>query len=182
MCDGVRSVTSRGNLAISQSKASVSPKKQHNTPTSSLGSSRNCLTRLPFYDPGIRHEADAALEVIEQGLSAASHNGERIFEAELYRLKARVLLVRGAPDARTEAQLLLDQALRSARSQQARSLELRTASDLAALWIGQGRRHEALDLLTSIYAWFTEGYAGLEGGEGFTRPVALRVRTHRLIQ
>ncbi len=58
----------------------------------------------------LRHEPEAALEVIEQGLSAASHNGERIFKAELYRLKARVLLVRGASDAKSEAQSLLDQA------------------------------------------------------------------------
>jgi predicted ATPase len=106
----------------------------------------------------LRHELEAALEVIEQGLFAASHNGERIFEAELYRLKARALLVRGAPEARTEAQALLDQALRSARGQQARSLELRAARDLCALWIDQGKRDEALSLLTSIYAWFTGGF------------------------
>jgi hypothetical protein len=37
-----------------------------------------------------------ALEVIEQGLSAANHNSERIFEAELHRLRARTLLVWGA--------------------------------------------------------------------------------------
>ena len=30
--------------------------------------------------------------------------------------------------------------------------------DLAALWIDQGRREEALDLLAPIYAWFTEGF------------------------
>jgi predicted ATPase len=53
---------------------------------------------------------------------------------------------------------LLDHALRSARGQQARSLELRAARDLSALWIDQGRRDEALGLLTSIYAWFTGGF------------------------
>jgi hypothetical protein len=106
----------------------------------------------------LRHELDAALEVTEQGLLAASHNGELIFEAELYRLKARALLVRGAPKTSTEVQALLDQALRIARSQQARSLELRAARDLSALWIDQGRRDEALGLLTTIYAWFTGGF------------------------
>jgi class 3 adenylate cyclase/predicted ATPase len=105
----------------------------------------------------LRNEPEAALEVIEQGLSAASHNGERIFQAELYRLKARVLLVRGAPDAATHAQPLLDQALTTARSQHARSLELRAAKDLATLWIYQGRRNEALDLLAPIHGSFTEG-------------------------
>jgi predicted ATPase len=27
------------------------------------------------------------------------------------------------------------------------------------LWSGQGRRPEARDLLTQVYAWFTEGFA-----------------------
>jgi predicted ATPase len=73
--------------------------------------------------------------VIDHGLSIVSHNSERIFEAELYRLKARALSMRGAPDA--EAKTLLDQALRTARSQQARSLELRAATDFARLWMNK---------------------------------------------
>jgi predicted ATPase len=104
------------------------------------------------------HDYEAALELIEQGLATTSRNSERIFEAELYRLKARALLVRGAPDAKTEAQSLLDQALTTARSQHAKALELRAAMDLAALWIDQGRREEALDVLAPIYAWFTESF------------------------
>jgi predicted ATPase len=86
-------------------------------------------------------EPEAALEVIDHGLSIDSHNSERIFEAELYRLKARALSMRGAPDA--EAETLLDQALRTARSQQARSLELRAATDLARLWMNQGKCAES---------------------------------------
>ena len=39
------------------------------------------------------------MELIEQGLATTSRNSERLFEAELYRLKARALLVRGAPEA-----------------------------------------------------------------------------------
>jgi predicted ATPase len=104
------------------------------------------------------HDGEAALELIEQGLATTSRNSERIFEAELFRLKARALLVRGAPDAGTEAQSLLDQALTTARSQHAKALELRAATDLAALWTDQGRREEALDLLAPIHAWFTEGF------------------------
>jgi predicted ATPase/class 3 adenylate cyclase len=104
------------------------------------------------------HNCEAALELIEQGLATTSRNSERIFEAELYRLKARALLVRGAADAETEAQSLLDQALTTARNQHAKALELRAAMDRAALWIDQGRRKEALDSLAPIYAWFTEGF------------------------
>ena len=104
----------------------------------------------------LRNEPEAALEVIDHGLSIVSHNNERFLEAELYRLKARALLMRGAPDA--EAESLLDQALRTARGQRARSLELRAARDLAALWTDQGRRAEAREVLAPIYAWFSEGF------------------------
>ncbi len=104
------------------------------------------------------HQCEATLELIEQGLATTSLNSERIFEAELYRLKARVLLFRGVPEAGTKAQSLLDQALTTARSQHAKALELRVAMDLAGLWFDQGRREEALDLLAPIYAGFTEGF------------------------
>ena len=104
------------------------------------------------------HNCEAALELIEKGLATTSRNSERVFEAELYRLKARALLVRGAPDAKTEAQSLLDQALTTARSQHAKALELRAAMDTAELWIDQNKREQARDFLAPIHACFTEGF------------------------
>jgi predicted ATPase len=104
----------------------------------------------------VRNEPEAALEVIDYGLSIVDRNGERFLEAELYRLKARVLLMRGAPEA--EAETLLDQALQTARGQQARSLELRAATDLARLWMNQGKHTEARGVLSSIYGRFSEGF------------------------
>ncbi len=106
----------------------------------------------------LRSDPEPGLELIEQGLSTASRNSERIFEAELYRLKARSLLLRDGPNGGVEAESLLRQALETARSQQARSLELRAATDLAALWMDQGRRDEAFGLLTPVFAGFTEGF------------------------
>jgi len=103
-----------------------------------------------------RNEAEAALELIDHGFSIVGHNSERCFEAELYRLKARAMLLRGGSDA--EAESLLDQALRIARSQQARSLELRAATDLARLWMQQGKHAEALDVLAPIHSRFSEGF------------------------
>lgn len=101
---------------------------------------------------------DEALDLIEQGLAMADHNSERIFEAELYRLKAQALLVRGASGSDPEVQSLLEQALALAKSQRAKALELRAAEGLAALWINEGKRREALGLLSPIYASFTEGF------------------------
>jgi predicted ATPase len=103
-------------------------------------------------------DCEAAVEVIEQGLATTTRNSERIFEAELYRLKSRALLVRGAPSDRAEAQSMLERALLTAKNQHAKALELRAATDRAALWIDQGRREEALHSLAPIYDWFTEGF------------------------
>jgi class 3 adenylate cyclase/tetratricopeptide (TPR) repeat protein len=108
----------------------------------------------------LRNEPEAALELIDHGLAIVSHNNERFFEAELYRLKARALLMRGAPNA--EAESLLDQASRTAHAQQARSLELRAAADLARFWMNQGKRAEGHDILSSIYGRFTEGFETLD--------------------
>ena len=52
----------------------------------------------------------------------------------------------------------LRRAIDTARSQQAKSLELRAATSLARLWAEQGERHKAQDLLAPVYGWFTEGF------------------------
>ena len=49
-----------------------------------------------------------------------------------------------------------------ARRQQAKSLELRVAMSLSRLWQSQGKRTEARQLLSEIYAWFTEGFETLD--------------------
>jgi predicted ATPase len=91
-------------------------------------------------------------------LATAERTSERFFEAELLRLKARALVNEGGPGVSTNAQKLLEESLAIAQSQQARSLELRAATNLARLWRDQGRRAEARDLLAPVYGWFTEGF------------------------
>jgi len=51
-----------------------------------------------------------------------------------------------------------ERALPIARSQQAKSWELRAAVSMARLWRDQGERDEARDLLAPVYGWFTEGF------------------------
>jgi predicted ATPase len=55
-----------------------------------------------------------------------------------------------------------ERALAVARSQEARSWELRAAMSMARLWRDQGKRAEAHDLLAPIYSWFTEGFDTLD--------------------
>lgn len=45
-----------------------------------------------------------------------------------------------------------------ARQQQAQSWELRAAMSLARLWLQQGKRAAAYELLAPIYGWFAEGF------------------------
>jgi tetratricopeptide (TPR) repeat protein len=110
----------------------------------------------------LRGQLDAVPEVIEQALSTCNVNTERFLEAELYRLKARSLLLGKEPNAGIHAQSLLDNALTIARSESTRSLELRAARDLADLWRGQGKRQQARELLAPVYGWFTEGFDTLD--------------------
>jgi predicted ATPase len=61
------------------------------------------------------------------------------------------------PDA-AEAQRCFERAIEIARSQSAKSLELRATMSLARLLCDTGRRDEARTMLADIYNWFTEGF------------------------
>ena len=74
---------------------------------------------------------------------------------EIRRVEGNLLL---AENGSAEAEACYLKALEVARAQKARSLELRTAGDLARLWAGQDRRSEARDLLAPVYGCFTEGF------------------------
>ena len=116
--------------------------------------------RLPygfaFLAEGLARQGDrtAALAALREGLEIASATGEDGWDAELHRLTGTVLLAENKLD---EGQASLQQAIRIAQAQQAKSLELRAATSLARLWGEQGRRAEARDLLAPVYGWFTEG-------------------------
>jgi predicted ATPase len=61
-----------------------------------------------------------------------------------------------APDEEIEA--WHGRALALARTQGAKSLELRAALGLSRFWMQQGRPEQARRVLHDIYAWFTEGF------------------------
>ena len=62
------------------------------------------------------------------------------------------------PHAEAEAEACFQKAIEVARTQGAKSLELRAAMSLARLWQQQGKHHEARNTLSEIYGWFTEGF------------------------
>jgi len=102
-------------------------------------------------------QPETGLTVLTEALTLMDTTGERWYEAELHRLKGELLLAQ-SPDNHTEAETCFQHALKIARTQQAKSLELRTASSLSKLWQQQGKRQEAHDLLAPVYGWFTEGF------------------------
>ena len=78
--------------------------------------------------------------------------------AEVLRVQATRLLRQETPHESWRAEALLLSSLDLARAQNALSWELRTASSLSALWETQSRHREARDLLSGVYARFTEGH------------------------
>jgi predicted ATPase len=96
-------------------------------------------------------------EVLTQALEAVQCTEERFYEAELHRLQGELLLqCPGADMQQVEAHF--QRAVRMARRQQAKSLELRAAASLARHWRQQGKRDAATALLEPVVHWFTEGY------------------------
>jgi predicted ATPase len=99
------------------------------------------------------------LGAIEEALARSERNEERWYVAELLRIKGELLLLRPAPDTIAEAERLFMESLDWARRQQTLSWELRTATSLSRLWLGQDQAPRARDLLAPIFARFTEGFA-----------------------
>jgi predicted ATPase len=129
---------------------------------------------------GMLAQAYGATGQIEEGLTtlaeALAHvraKGEGLYEAELYRLKGELTLQQlsvasnqlsvanpqsPTPNPRAEAEACFLKAIEVARTQQAKSLELRATISLARLWQQQDKKKEAYELLAPVYNWFTEGF------------------------
>jgi class 3 adenylate cyclase/tetratricopeptide (TPR) repeat protein len=104
-------------------------------------------------------EHGAALAAARDGLSAVEKTGHRQWKAELHRLEGIAL---SGLNRLEEGEDALEEAMRVARSQQAKAYELRAAMSMARLWRDRGKRPQARDLLTPIYGWFTEGFDTLD--------------------
>jgi DNA-binding winged helix-turn-helix (wHTH) protein/predicted ATPase len=102
------------------------------------------------------------LSAAEEGLTLARDTGEMYFAAELHRIKGEVFLARASNEMTSpfvaEAEACFTQALNLARAQQAKSWELRVATNLGLIYRRQGRDAAARQIVSKAYAWFTEGY------------------------
>jgi predicted ATPase/transcriptional regulator with XRE-family HTH domain len=109
-------------------------------------------------------QSEQGLNMLTEALAQVDKTDERVWEAELHRLKGELLLMQSrakedtptAPFAEVEA--CFCQAIDVARRQQAKSFELRATTSLCRLWQAQGKCSEAHAMLAEIYGWFTEGF------------------------
>ncbi len=99
-------------------------------------------------------DAEAALQ---DAFAFVERSGERFWLADLYRVDGQIALRRPERDA-TRAEACFLKAIEIARSQEARMLELRAATDLARLWREAGAPNDPRALLEPILA-------AIEGGE-----------------
>jgi predicted ATPase/class 3 adenylate cyclase len=101
--------------------------------------------------------AREGLALLDDADAAVEHTHDRYWEAEIHRLRGRLLLATAEPAAQASAEACYRRALDVARRQGALSLELRAAVSLSRLWQAADRHDEARELLAPIYERFTEG-------------------------
>lgn len=113
---------------------------------------------------GMSGHTATGLDLIAEALAQIEPTGERFWEAEIWRVKGDLLrqrekqLGQEGGDAEADAESCYRKAIEIARTQSAKSLELRATMSLARLRRLQGRRAEARQMIEEIYAWFTEGF------------------------
>ena len=94
-----------------------------------------------------------ALEVLRAGEEYIDDSGEQFAESELLQCKGRVLMAGDSPDP-CGATAAYERAVRVAREQNARLLELRASTRLAAHQRKIGETCTARDQLAALCAWF----------------------------
>jgi class 3 adenylate cyclase len=114
---------------------------------------------LPFFMANVAEvraqhgDLAGAVSLLDRAAELAAITGEQWYMAEITRLQSRF----SARDPEGSMSLL-QSSLAIAREQGAKLWELRTATDLARLWAGEGQAGAARDVLAPVYAWFTEGF------------------------
>jgi len=98
-------------------------------------------------------ETDAGLRRLDDAVAAMERTEERLYEAEMHRIRAGILLKRDPADTAAGEQSL-QAAIAIARSQKARSFELRAALSLAKLYNAANRDADAQAVLAPAVEGF----------------------------
>ena len=115
--------------------------------------------RLPYYlslfaeVEGHAGQPEKALVMVDQALQKSNTNGEKWHNADLFRLRAKLLLQMNSGKS-NDAETAFQEALNIAREQGCKARELQVTVELGRLWQSQGRQREAHDLVAPIYGCF----------------------------
>jgi len=93
---------------------------------------------------------------INRTIELVEKNGDLCYMPELLRIRGNLLLSM-APASADDAQTCFMRSLEHGRKMGARAWELRTATDLAKHWVGDGRVRDARALLQPVFERFDEG-------------------------
>jgi class 3 adenylate cyclase/tetratricopeptide (TPR) repeat protein len=100
---------------------------------------------------------DQAERFWEEAFDSVERFGQRLYEAEVLRLRGEAMLC-GAADAKAEAERFVRRAIDVARRQGVKLFELRATTSLARLLKNRGEKPAARAMLSGIYSAFTEGF------------------------
>jgi class 3 adenylate cyclase/tetratricopeptide (TPR) repeat protein/ribosomal protein L40E len=100
---------------------------------------------------------EEGLGAVAEALGRVERTGERMAEAELYRVKGELLITRDPRDD-SQAERCFITAIDIARAHKARWWELRATASFARLLKRYGKSEEARRMIAGIYNWFTEGF------------------------
>src|SRR5207253_1031620 len=99
---------------------------------------------------------EIGLTTLDAQLAASEQTGQRWFDAEVYRVRAELLLKLQRPDL-AAAESAFMRAIEIARSQRTRTFELRAALSLAKLYKTTGRDQVAREVLVPALVGFNAG-------------------------
>jgi predicted ATPase len=97
-----------------------------------------------------------ALALVDRAVNTGEGPASGLYVPEIHRLRGLFLMSLGTPAEEVESALRT--ALQIAEEQRAFLLKLRAATNLARLWLDQGKALQARELLAPVYGWFTEGF------------------------
>jgi adenylate cyclase len=141
-----------GIARMGESLSTLRVKRSHSAFTFSVGLLVEALAK-----DGQKEEG---LTLVAEALDLVQRTGQRTHEAELYRLKGELLIMQAEGDSAlpSEAESCFRRAIEIARTQGAKSFELRAVISLSRLYADQGKKQEAHQILSEIYGWFSEGF------------------------
>jgi adenylate cyclase len=101
-------------------------------------------------------DTEGAIAVIDKALEFGNTFGDRLVEANLFRVRGEIALANKQDVGEIES--AYQSALEVSREQHNLSFELQAAMRLAQLWIGEGKLKEGRKLVKRVFDKFTEGF------------------------